>query len=110
MQVIRPPAGGLRMKSMEQFVVTASASGPIRARIARYIATSASANIVGPETVPPGRRWRSAGASATRRCSGVASSTVKSSETWGNASPRKACSSATSIASAIPVPPRPFAA
>ncbi len=40
---------------MLRFVVTASATGPMDAKIAVYIVTSASANIAGPEIVPPGR-------------------------------------------------------
>ncbi len=47
------------MKSIEQLVVTASSTGPIRLINERYTATSARENIAGPDTVPPGRRFRS---------------------------------------------------
>ena len=40
---------------MLRLVVTASGTGPIEASIATYIAKSASAIMVGPEMVPPGR-------------------------------------------------------
>ena len=42
---------------MCRLVVTASATGPICARIASHAAASAIAMIVGPDTVPPGRLW-----------------------------------------------------
>jgi hypothetical protein len=46
---------GLRRKLMLSPVVTASGTMPISPRIATYRATSATAIITGPETVPPGR-------------------------------------------------------
>ena len=46
---------GLRRKLMLRLVVTASGTGPIEARMPTYIAKSASAIMVGPEMVPPGR-------------------------------------------------------
>ena len=41
---------------MLRLVVTASAAGPMRDRIAMYATPSARLMRVGPETVPPGRR------------------------------------------------------
>ena len=43
---------------MLRLVVTARPTGPICARMATYNATSARANMAGPEIVPPGRRLR----------------------------------------------------
>ena len=47
---------GLRRKLMLRLVVTASGSGPIDASTPTYMAKSASAIMVGPEIVPPGRK------------------------------------------------------
>src|SRR6056297_25872 len=107
-QISRAPAGGLRMKSIETFVVTASACGPMRDSTARYIATSASANIVGPDTVPPGRKCRSAAFSSTRTPSTITSSTVKSSAVCGNSALMNVCSAPASIAGASVAIAMPF--
>ena len=45
----------MRKKFIPTLVVTASATGPIWARMSNQTLTSASENIVGPEIVPPGR-------------------------------------------------------
>ena len=47
--------GGRRRKLTLKLVVTASGTGPIEASTATYRAKSASAIMVGPEMVPPGR-------------------------------------------------------
>ena len=47
----------LQKKSIEQFVVTAGGSLPICARSKIYIPISTRLKIVGPETVPPGRKF-----------------------------------------------------
>jgi len=44
-------------KSIEQFVVTAKGSLPICAKSKIYIPISTRLKMVGPETVPPGRRF-----------------------------------------------------
>ena len=91
------PAAGLRMKSMLQFVVTASATGPICAKIARYIATSARPNIAGPDTVPPGRRCFSPTRNRRINPSGPTCSTPKSSATCAKSLTKNACKAARSI-------------
>jgi len=48
---------GFFRKSIEQFVVTAKGSLPICARSKIYIPISTRLKIVGPETVPPGRKF-----------------------------------------------------
>ena len=61
-----PPRSGraprrFRRKLMVRLVVTASGTQPIADRTARYMVKSASAIMIGPETVPPGRsdsRWK----------------------------------------------------
>ena len=45
-------------------MVTASGTGPIAASTAAYMAKSASAIMVGPEIVPPGRRSKPRDSSA----------------------------------------------
>src|SRR5262249_42977602 len=59
---MRSRGAGLRKKLMLRLMVTASGTGPIAASTATYMAKSASAIMVGPEIVPPGRteRWRKA--------------------------------------------------
>ena len=52
---------------MLRLMVTASGTGPIAASSATYMATSASAIIVGPEIVPPGRSDPSRNACRTRQ-------------------------------------------
>jgi hypothetical protein len=52
---IRSTGVGLRKKLMEALMVTAWATRPISPRIATNSAASQTANIVGPEMVPPGR-------------------------------------------------------
>src|SRR6516165_4714083 len=58
----RSRGAALRKKLMLRLMVTANGTGPIAASTATYIARSASAIMVGPEIVPPGRteRWRKA--------------------------------------------------
>ena len=97
MAIMSRPAAGLRMKSIEQFVVTESALGPIIARRTAYIARSASANIAGPETVPPGRKCLSSAISRTSASIGAMRSTVKSRATCGNSAFMNAFSAAVSI-------------
>src|SRR5690606_8691392 len=50
---------GRRRKLMLRRLVTASASGPMRDRTDMYDTASARAMSVGPDTVPPGRRFAS---------------------------------------------------
>src|SRR5215208_7009940 len=52
---ISTPGGGFLRKLMFRFVVTASGTHPMDARMATYMVTSASCMRTGPETVPPGR-------------------------------------------------------
>src|SRR5262245_26116630 len=58
----RSRAAGLRKKLMLRLMVTANGTGPTAASTATYMAKSASAIMVGPEIVPPGRTetWRNA--------------------------------------------------
>ena len=51
---------------MLRLVVTASGCGPIAENTATYMAKSASSIMVGPETVPPGRKLASSKAQRTR--------------------------------------------
>src|SRR5207253_2030926 len=51
----RSRGAALRKKLMLRLMVTASGTGPMAASTATYMAKSASAIIVGPEIVPPGR-------------------------------------------------------
>lgn len=51
-QVLGP---GLAEKLMFRFEVTAISTAPRRPRMTAYIAASASAMMVGPDNVPPGR-------------------------------------------------------
>ena len=53
------PGWPLRRKLMLRLVVTARPTGPIRDSSTTYMAKSASAISVGPDTVPPGRSMRS---------------------------------------------------
>ncbi len=46
---------GLLRKLMFRFEVTAISTAPRRPRMTAYIAASASAMMVGPDSVPPGR-------------------------------------------------------
>ena len=52
---------------MLRLMVTASGTGPIAASTATYMAKSASAIMVGPEIVPPGRSEASRKACRTRQ-------------------------------------------
>ena len=54
---ISSPAFGFCKKSIEQFVVTAKGSLPIYAKSKICIPISTRLKMVGPETVPPGRRF-----------------------------------------------------
>ena len=53
---MRSTGAGLRRKLIEALVVTACATRPISPTIATNRATSQTANIAGPEIVPPGRK------------------------------------------------------
>ena len=54
--IISSFAFGFRRKSIEQLVVTVRGSFPTCARSKIYIPISIRAKMVGPETVPPGRK------------------------------------------------------
>src|SRR5262245_43019993 len=85
---------------MLRLVVTASPTGPIAESSTTYIAQSASAISVGPDTVPPGRSMRSLKGSRTRQVSPSARSILTglpAPKTWGNSRRRNSSSSATLI-------------
>ena len=92
----RSAAPGLRKKLMLRLVVTASGTGPIEASTATYMAKSASAIMVGPDMVPPGRMKSSRYAWRTRAAPCQISSMVRplpALNTWGNSLRRKRSSS-----------------
>src|SRR5262249_27813503 len=64
---VRSRGAGLRRKLMLRLMVTASGTGPIAPSTATYMAKSASAIMVGPEIVPPGRTCSSRNACRTRQ-------------------------------------------
>src|SRR5215468_7850122 len=105
----RSRGAGLRKKLMLRLMVTANGTGPTAASTATYIAKSASAIMVGPEIVPPGRseRWRKA--CRTRQpCSHTASIARPLSgwKTCGNSARKKCSSSSTVIITGMRRPPR----
>lgn len=87
--------GGLRKKFIPTLVVTASATGPIWARMSNQTLTSASENIVGPEIVPPGRIIADcAGSRSVIVRSSTRSTMIPSALMSANSRARKSCRSA----------------
>src|SRR5262249_22920625 len=98
---LRSRRAGFRRKLMLRLMVTASGTGPTAPSTATYMAKSASAIMVGPEIVPPGRMEFSWNIWRTRQPPSHTASIASPLSGWktcGNSAARKRPSSSTVIA------------